>query len=91
MAFLVWIFPDFLKSKPVLFYADPEKQTLYKPLRPKIYIEYIPQIKSFAEENKATLSSAKREVKQAIETTEANVKWMENNYDIIKAWLEKQN
>ena len=48
------------------------------------------QIKRFADENEATLSSAQREVKQAIETTEANVKWMEKNYETIAAWLKNQ-
>ena len=48
------------------------------------------QIKRFAGENEETLSSAQREVKQAIETTEANVKWMEKNYETIAAWLKNQ-
>ena len=48
------------------------------------------QIQKFYQENKASLSSAQREVKQAIETTEGNIKWMENNYEVVKAWLEKQ-
>lgn len=48
------------------------------------------QIKRFYEENKDTLTSAQREVTQAIETTQANVKWMDKNYEVIKAWLEKQ-
>jgi len=48
------------------------------------------EIKRFAGENEETLSSAQREVKQAIETTEANVKWMEKNYETIAAWLKNQ-
>jgi len=48
------------------------------------------EIQKFYQENKASLSSAQREVKQAIETTEGNIKWMENNYEVVKAWLEKQ-
>merc|ERR1719219_1280145 len=48
------------------------------------------EIESFYKENRATLSSAEREVKQAIEGTRGNIKWMENNYEIISAWLQKQ-
>lgn len=46
------------------------------------------EIERFYEENKSTLSSAQREVKQAIEKTRANIKWMDQNYEVINAWLE---
>ena len=29
-------------------------------------------------------------MKQSIEGTEANIKWMEKNYEIIADWLENQ-
>ena len=48
------------------------------------------QIERFANENEATLSTAQREVKQAIEKTRANVNWMKKNYEGIRVWLEKQ-
>jgi len=48
------------------------------------------EIETFYEKNSDTLSSAEREVKQAIEGTRGNIKWMENNYEIIYAWLQKQ-
>jgi len=49
------------------------------------------EIHRFQAENEESLSSAKREVKQAIETTRGNIKWMENNYDVITAWLDNQS
>ena len=48
------------------------------------------KIKNFADKNEETLTSAKRAVKQSIEGTEANIKWMEKNYEIIAEWLENQ-
>jgi len=33
------------------------------------------------------LSGAQREVKQAIERGETNIKWMEDNYEGISGWL----
>merc|ERR1719266_2538195 len=48
------------------------------------------EIERFYKENQETLSSAEREVKQAIESARGNIKWMENNYEIIHAWLQKQ-
>jgi len=48
------------------------------------------EIERFAKENEETLSTAQREVKQAIEKTRANVNWMKKNYEPIRLWLEKQ-
>jgi len=48
------------------------------------------EIETFYEQNTESLSTAEREVKQAIEGTRGNIKWMENNYEIIYAWLQKQ-
>jgi aminopeptidase N len=45
------------------------------------------EIKRFQEKNKATLTTAKREVKQAIESAEANIAWMNNYYEEISNWL----
>ena len=51
------------------------------------YWKLIFQIKRFQEKNKATLTTAKREVKQAIESAEANIAWMNNYYEEISNWL----
>ena len=31
--------------------------------------------------------SAKRGLQQAVESTEANIRWMENNYEEVAKWL----
>ena len=54
------------------------------------YWKLIFQIKRFQEKNKATLTTAKREVKQAIESAEANIAWMSNYYEEISNWLLAQ-
>jgi len=48
------------------------------------------EIKRFKEENEATLTTAQREVKQAIENAEANIAWMEKYYEKISNWLLEQ-
>ena len=48
------------------------------------------QIIRFKDENEATLTTAQREVKQAIENAEANIAWMDKNYENISNWLLEQ-
>lgn len=48
------------------------------------------EIERFYKENKATLTSAQREVKQAIEKTRGNINWMKRNLEVIEDWLKKQ-
>ena len=48
------------------------------------------QLTQFSAKNKAHLTEAKLEMEQVIEHATANVAWMENNYDTIISWLEKQ-
>ena len=48
------------------------------------------QIIRFKDENEATLTTAQREVKQAIENAEANIAWMDKNYVNIINWLLEQ-
>ena len=45
----------------------------------------------FQSDNEATLGTAEREVKQAIEKGENNLAWMEENYSTIFDFLKKQN
>ena len=54
----------------------------------KYFVKF--QIKRFKEENEATLTTAQREVKQAIENAEANIAWMDKNYKKIHNWLLEQ-
>jgi len=49
------------------------------------------ELKSFEEKYRADLGSAQRAVSQAVEKGEANVAWMEANYESIWSWLKKQN
>lgn len=49
------------------------------------------EIKRFQEKNEATLTTAQREVKQAIENAEANIAWMNTNYEKISSWLSEDN
>ena len=81
-----------LRSRNTEFSLNEVRLFLLLPSWKRISINNFPefQIQKFYQENKASLSSAQREVKQAIETTEGNIKWMENNYEVVKAWLEKQ-
>jgi len=46
-------------------------------------------MQKFKDQYKADLGSATRAVDQAIETVSANIQWMEDNYPLISAWLEK--
>ena len=48
------------------------------------------QIKRFQEKNEATLTTAQRELKQAVENGEANIAWMNKNYDKIGSWFQEQ-
>ena len=48
------------------------------------------QIQRFQSENEETLTTAQREVKQAIESAEANIDWMDKNYENISSWLLNQ-
>merc|ERR1712108_124120 len=49
------------------------------------------QLKSFEAAHKSELGSSERAVAQAIEKAEANVAWMEENYQPIWSWLKEQN
>jgi hypothetical protein len=37
------------------------------------------------------LGSAARSLDQAIESVEANIAWMDENFEVITAWLKKSN
>ena len=47
------------------------------------------QLESFYEKNEETLTSANREVVQAIEKTKTNIKWMDSKYLTISSWLNE--
>ncbi|XP_063599467.1 aminopeptidase N-like [Penaeus indicus] len=47
------------------------------------------QLESFIEENRDSLSSVARSVSQALENTNNNIAWMDNNYDVIVQWLHE--
>jgi len=49
------------------------------------------ELKSFASKHKDGLGTAKRAVEQAIEGGEANLDWMNRNYESIFSWLNAQN
>ena len=49
------------------------------------------QIIKFQEARKDELSSAAREVKQAVEKGELNIRWMGKNYRDVFDWLKQQN
>jgi len=49
------------------------------------------QLKAFEAAHKSELGSSERAVAQAIEKAEANVAWMEANYQPIWSWLKQQN
>ncbi|XP_034233896.1 aminopeptidase N-like isoform X2 [Thrips palmi] len=44
-------------------------------------------LKRFAEDNKKELGTAARQVLQSIEQAEANIEWMDKNFDTIVWWL----
>ncbi|KAJ8311343.1 LOW QUALITY PROTEIN: hypothetical protein KUTeg_010698 [Tegillarca granosa] len=46
------------------------------------------KLKQFVEDH-PDLGTGERAFKQAIENTETNIKWMNNNLDLIKSWLQK--
>jgi len=51
----------------------------------------IKELKEFQRKNKDDLRTATRAVKQAIEAAEANLDWMDTNYEDIFTWLKQQN
>jgi len=51
----------------------------------------IKKLKDFQSTHSSELGSATRAVKQAIEKGEANIVWMNKNYEVIWAWLKTQN
>lgn len=46
------------------------------------------ELKEFVNEHKAELGTASRSFMQAVEETEANVKWMEQSYDKVAKWFQ---
>ena len=62
---------------------------------PDIFLEphhiLILQLREFADEHVSELGTSTRAVQQAIEAAEANLMWMEKNYEKIWRWLEVQN
>ena len=54
-----------------------------------IFTFFLFQLESFYEKNEETLTSANREVVQAIEKTKTNIKWMDSKYLTISAWLNE--
>jgi len=51
----------------------------------------IKELKAFQTKHKDELATSKRAVKQAIEAGEANVDWMESNYETVWTWLKDYN
>merc|ERR550532_1847843 len=49
------------------------------------------QLKDFRDLRKSELESSTRDVEQAVESVENNVKWMERNYENIWRWLGQKN
>lgn len=45
------------------------------------------ELELFKQQHEGQLGTATRAVDQAIERTENNIKWMDNNYDVIMQWL----
>merc|ERR1711874_456243 len=52
---------------------------------------HLAELKAFEAAHKSELGSSERVVAQAIEKAEANVAWMEENYQQIWNWLKEQN
>jgi len=52
---------------------------------------HLAELKAFEAAHKSELGSSERAVAQAIEKAEANVAWMEANYQPIWSWLKQQN
>ena len=48
------------------------------------------QLRDFRTEHKAELASSTRAMEQAVEAVENNVKWMEDNYDVVADWLNNK-
>ncbi|XP_042874237.1 aminopeptidase N-like [Penaeus japonicus] len=48
------------------------------------------QLEAFIEQNQNDLTSINRAVSQALENTNNNIAWMDNNYDVIVQWLLDQ-
>jgi len=51
----------------------------------------IKNLRDFEMEHAAELGTSTRAVQQAIEAGEANLMWMEKNYESIWRWLKIQN
>ena len=49
------------------------------------------QIIKFKKDHEDSLFAAEREVKQAIENGELNIKWMDKNYETVFNWMKGQN
>merc|ERR1712117_970220 len=49
------------------------------------------QLEDFYAEHKSQLRASTRDVKQALEAVNNNVKWMEKNFVTIWSWLKSQN
>ncbi|GAB6029465.1 hypothetical protein CHUAL_005219 [Chamberlinius hualienensis] len=47
------------------------------------------ELKEFINEHKSELGTATRSFVQAVEETEANVKWMDHSYDKVASWFRK--
>lgn len=48
------------------------------------------QLRDFQSEHKADLTASARAMDQAVEAVENNIKWMEENYNVVANWLENQ-
>ena len=48
------------------------------------------QLRDFQSEHSTELGSSTRAVDQAVEAVENNVKWMEENYNVVADWLNSQ-
>ncbi|KAJ8311347.1 hypothetical protein KUTeg_010702 [Tegillarca granosa] len=57
-------------------------------IRTQDIVAVITSLKQFVEDH-PDLGTGERAFKQAIENTETNIKWMNNNLDLIKSWLQK--
>ena len=48
------------------------------------------QLRDFQSAHSTELGSSTRAVEQAVEAVENNVKWMEENYNVVADWLNSQ-
>ena len=47
------------------------------------------ELQQFYDDNLGNLGSAQRATESAIQTTEANVQWMTDNFDTVVAWIKR--